>query len=59
VQGYAKGQQGLAGISFERLGQRRSSNRTLLFDLGIFRRLGEPPAQIHADDPDGDAEQKG
>ena len=59
MQGNAEAEQGLARIFLECLAERRRGNRVLLLDLQIFGRVREPPTQIGADDPDGDAEQKG
>ena len=34
------------------------TDRALLLELGEFRRVVEPPAQVGADQPDGDTEEE-
>ena len=58
MQGYAKAEQGLTRIFFEGFPEWCGDN-ALLLDFGVFGRVVEPPAQIGADNANGNAEQEG
>ena len=59
MQGHAKRQKRLTRVFFEGFSERRGRNSALLFDLNVFGCVIEPPAQLGADYPDGNAEQEG